>query len=119
MAVSQSTKDNSGQLAGGRKAAVLGSSDFVMPFSALGMDAFAISEKMDDVKERASEILKDRYPLILVAENVAAAAGEVFDSVQDSVLPCILIVPFTTEPSGIATAELSESLKRATGVNIL
>ena len=41
------------------KAAVLGSPDFVMPFSALGMDTFATETDAAQVQEKAEEI--DRF----------------------------------------------------------
>jgi len=101
------------------KAAVLGSADFVMPFAALGIDAFAVEAESQKVVGAAQEILKRRYTLVIVAENVAAAAQTVFETAQKRVTPCVVVVPFTTEPSGLATESLGRLLKMATGINIL
>ena len=101
------------------KVAVLGNGDFVMPFAALGLDAFATEMQPDKVVEAAQAILKQRYALVVVSENVARAAQPVFDEVQKNATPCVVIVPFTAEPSGIATESLGRMLRLATGINIL
>ena len=101
------------------KAAVLGDADFVMPFSALGLDTFAVESDSENIAESANEILKRKYALVVVAENVARAAAEVFESVQKQPTPCVVVVPFTTEPEGFATKALGKVLRMATGIDIL
>jgi len=101
------------------KVAVLGDADFVMPFSALGVDTFATGEGRGEIADNAKKIIEGKYALIVVAENIAPAVEEIFSDYQDAPTPCIVVVPFTTEPTGVATRTLGESLKRATGINIL
>jgi vacuolar-type H+-ATPase subunit F/Vma7 len=101
------------------KAAVLGDADFVMPFSALGLDTFAVESDAENITESANEILKRKYALVVVAENVARTAAEVFDSAQKQPTPCVVVVPFTTEPEGFATEALGKVLRMATGIDIL
>ena len=101
------------------KAAVLGSADFVMPFAALGLDTFATEAIAEKVTEAAETILKQKYALVVVAENILRMAQEVLDTTQKNATPCVVVVPFTTEPEGIATESLGKMLKLATGINIL
>ena len=101
------------------KAAVLGSPDFVMPFSALGLDTFPTEADPAAVEENATSILKQKYALVVVAENIARSAQVVFDTTQRKATPCVVVVPFTTEPEGIATEALGKMLIMATGINIL
>ena len=101
------------------KVAVIGSSDFVMPFSALGVDTFAVGETPEQIAETAKQVAHRDYALIVVAENIAAAAEEAFADSQQSPTPCIVVVPFTTESRGFATQALGEVLKMATGINIM
>ncbi len=101
------------------KVAVLGDADFVMPFSALGLDTFVVGHTSQEAIEVAEKIIGDKYALVVVAENIAPALEEVFSVQMDSPIPCIVVVPFTTEPTGFATAALAKSLKIATGINIL
>ncbi len=101
------------------KVAVLGDVDFVMPFSALGLDTYAVGVKAGEISKRAEEIINGKYGLVVVAENIARQAEEVFGGYANETLPCIVVVPFTTEPEGFAAAALGKVLRMATGINIL
>jgi V/A-type H+-transporting ATPase subunit F len=101
------------------KIAVLGGTDFVMPFSALGVDTYPVGLTGGDIVESARKIVSEKYSLVVVAENVAPQTEEVFDACEDAPTPCIVVVPFTTESEGYATQALGEVLKMATGINIL
>jgi V/A-type H+-transporting ATPase subunit F len=101
------------------KAAVLGDADFVMPFAALGLDTFAVQTDAENIAETANEIIKHKYTLVVVAENVAGPAVEVFEAAQKLPTPCVIVVPFTAEPTGFATQTLGKALKMATGIDIL
>jgi len=101
------------------KVAVLGDADFVMPFSALGVDTFATEQTRENIAENAQKIIEGKYALVVIAENIAPAVEEIFSDYENMPTPCIVIVPFTTEPTGVATRALEEALKMATGINIL
>ena len=101
------------------KAAVIGDSDFVMAFGALGLDPFAVEAKHDAVVESAEKILKEQYGLVVVAENIAGMASEVFDRRQKDAVPCVVVVPFLRESEGFATKALGKVLKAATGIDII
>lgn len=101
------------------KVAVLGDSDFVMPFSALGLDTYAVEDDAESIRQAAEQIVSSRYALVVVAENAAGYAQEEFDKTQTQAVPCVVVVPFTTEASGVATESLGRLLKIATGINIL
>ena len=100
------------------KVAVLGDADFVMPFSALGVDTYSVGQTAEQILEIANKIISDKYALVVVAENIAPAVKEIFSDYQDMPTPCIVVVPFTAEPTGVATKTLGEVLKMATGINI-
>ncbi len=102
-----------------RNVAIIGNTDFVMPFSALGVDTFATGESHDEIAENVKKIIEANFALVVVAENIAPAVEELFSDYDNLPTPCIVIVPFTTEPSGVATKSLGEALKIATGINIL
>jgi len=101
------------------KVAVIGDANFVMPFSALGVDTFAVGDTPEQIKERAKEIVEQDYALVVVAENIAATIEPVFEDVRKQPTPCIVVVPFTTESEGFATKALGEVLKQATGISIM
>jgi len=101
------------------KVAVLGDEDFVMPFSALGVDTFAAGETPEQASQAAQKIIQGKYTLVVVAENKAKAVEETFAGLQGAPTPCVVVVPFTTEPEGFATKALGQVLKMAMGINIL
>ena len=100
------------------KVAVLGSSDFVMPFAALGLDTYPVGDSTDEAIENAKAIIDGKYALVVVAENIAKKTVSVFDTIQKKVMPCVTVVPFTTNPEGFATKNLGDALKMATGIDI-
>ncbi|AQQ08684.1 MULTISPECIES: V-type ATP synthase subunit F [Sedimentisphaera] len=100
------------------KAAVLGSSDFVMPFSALGLDTHPVHED-DDVSQAAENMLTENYSLIVVSEDIAHKANEVFEKKNAEATPCVLVLPFVSESEGFAMESLGKVLKLATGIDIL
>lgn len=101
------------------KVAVLGDADFIMPFSTFGLDTFLAGEGPKETIENANKIIEGKYALVVVAENAAEAAQEVFSAHQNKAVPAIVVVPFTTESTGFATKALGKVLKMATGINIL
>jgi len=101
------------------KIAVLGNTDFVTPFSALGVDTYPVGHAPEQILESAGKIISDKYALVVIAENIAPAVEQVFSAVSKSPTPCIVVVPFTTGSKGFAVRCLGEMLKIATGINIL
>ncbi|OHB65133.1 MAG: hypothetical protein A2Y77_02495 [Planctomycetes bacterium RBG_13_62_9] len=101
------------------KVAVLGDADFVMPFSALGVDTYAVGPEREQIVEAAEKIVRSEYALLVVSESIAATADEVLAATQSKATPCIVVVPFTTESEGFAAEALGQVLKLATGIDIL
>lgn len=101
------------------KIAVLGDADFVMPFSAMGLDTYTVGESRGDADENAERIIAGKYALIVIAENVAPMVEDAFSAVQNTPTTCTLIVPFTTESQGFATRALADVLRMATGIDIV
>ncbi len=90
-----------------------------MPFSALGLDTYAVGQAVGDITETAAKVVEAKYTLVVVAENIASAVEEAFSATINKPTPCVVVVPFTTESEGFATQALAQVLKMATGVNIL
>lgn len=101
------------------KVAVLGDADFVMPFSALGVDTYPVERERAQIVEAAERIVQADYALLIVAEDVAAAADEVLAATERRPTPCVVVVPFTTESEGFAAEALGRVLKLATGIDIV
>ncbi|MBN2456057.1 MAG: hypothetical protein JXB29_05910 [Sedimentisphaerales bacterium] len=98
------------------KIAILGESDFVSAFSALGTDTFT-AENSEQALDNAKKILENKYALIVVCESTMPLVEEIFAARQNAPLPCILVVPFTGETKGTAAKALGKVLKMATGID--
>ena len=59
------------------------------------------------------------YALVVMAEDVARQAEEVFADTESRPTPCVVVIPFTTKSEGFATEALGKVLKLATGIDIL
>ena len=101
------------------KIAVLGDADFVMPFTALGLDTFAVDNEREQIAEAAEQIVEGEYALLVISEDMAEAADEVLAPTESKPTPSVVVVPFTQEPTGFATEALGRVLKLATGIDIL
>lgn len=101
------------------KVAVLGDADFVMPFSALGVDTYAVGSEREQIVKAAEQIVRGDYALLVVAETIAATADEVLAATEAKATPCVVVAPFTQESEGFASEALGRVLKLATGIDIL
>ena len=101
------------------KVAVIGQADFVMPFAAMGLETYPVPNDRQQVLDTARKVVSGGYALIVVAEDVAASALEVLDPLQRAAVPCVVVVPFTTESTGLSTRALADVLKAATGISIM
>jgi len=101
------------------KIAVLGDTDFVMPFSALGLDTYVAGQSDKEIAKTARNVAGEKYALVVVAEDILHVVEGVFSAYKDAPTPCVVAVPFTTESKGLATEALARSLKLATGIDIL
>jgi V/A-type H+-transporting ATPase subunit F len=101
------------------KVAVLGDADFVMPFTALGVDTYAVGQDREQIVKAAEQIIGGEYALLVVAETIAATADEVLAATEAKATPCVVVVPFTQESGGFASEALGRVLKLATGIDIL
>jgi len=100
------------------KAAVLGEADFAAAFAVLGLDAFAGTEP-EQIVEQAEAVAAGGYGVVVVSENTAPAVEQVFGKYENKPTPCVIIVPFTAEPTGLAARSLGNAIKMAAGVDIL
>ena len=101
------------------KIAVIGDTDFVMPFSELGLDTYVAGQSDKEISDAARKVAGEKYALVVVAEDILHVVQGAFSAYQDMPTPCVVAVPFTTESKGLATQALARSLKLATGIDIL
>jgi V/A-type H+-transporting ATPase subunit F len=104
------------------KIAVIGGIDTVMGFKALGLDTFPVSGAEDarHVMHRlTTSESNEKYAIIYVEENLAAALSAEIDKFKDSVSPAIILIPGREGSTGQGLTALHEAVKRAIGTDIL
>jgi len=101
------------------KIAVLGSSDTVVGFKALGIDAFPA-----DDSGGAREILRgltrdETYAIIYVEEDFAVSLRDEIAKYSDAPTPAIILIPGKNGSLGLGRNALKEAAERAIGSDIL
>ena len=101
----------------GAKVGAMGSSDFVLPYRALGVDAFPVTGD-DDARDALARMLDENYAVILVAEDAAPALESMLEPYTEQPAPCVLTVPSATQSTGYAGEAIGRLLRLATGIDI-
>jgi V/A-type H+-transporting ATPase subunit F len=100
--------------------AVMGASDTVLGFKALGLDTFPVSS--DDEARRVFQRLaapEARYAIIYLEETLSEALSEEIAAYSDKVVPAIILIPGREGSTGKSLAALHDAVIRAVGTDIL
>ena len=105
------------------KIAVIGGSDSVIGFKALGLDTFAV-DSSEEARKTLHRITRpgedgDEYAIIYIEETMAApimADIRRFDAMPS---PAIILIPGRDGPMGIGQSALREAVEKAVGSDIL
>ncbi len=102
------------------KIAVIGGSDTVMGFKALGLETYPASSAAE-----ASQILRtltresDSYAIIYIEETLAQELSHEIDRFKDRPTPAIILIPGREGSIGLGQSALRAAVERAVGTNIL
>lgn len=102
------------------KIAVIGGSDTVMGFKALGLETYPAADAAE-----ASQILRsltrdnDDYAIIYIEENLAQYMTHEIDKFKDRPTPAIILIPGREGSIGLGQTALRAAVERAVGTNIL
>lgn len=100
------------------KVAVIGDRDSVAVFAALGFDTFEISDGKAASK-KLRELSNENYGIIYITEKLALAAEKEIERIKDNISPSVILIPGTDGNTGKGMENLSKSVERAVGKNIL
>ena len=101
------------------KIAVLGDRESVMGFKALGLEVIT-AEDPAAAKEILHEKAKDpEYAIIYITEQLACEIPDEIDKYKDRLTPAIILIPGKAGSLGIGMANISSSVERAIGADIL
>lgn len=105
------------------KIAVIGGSDSVIGFKALGLDTFPV-----DGAEAARKALRkatkptengDEYAIIYIEETMAKDILPEISKFQEKPTPAIILIPGRDGPIGLGLSALKEAVEKAVGSDIL
>lgn len=100
------------------KIAVLGDRESVLGFKALGLDVFP-AESVDAAKETLHRLAKEAYAVIYLTEQYAAQMEAEVARYKDNLTPAVILIPGKGGSLGIGMANVTKSVERAVGADIL
>ena len=102
------------------KIAVVGGAETVMGFKALGLEACPVAHT-EEARETLRRLTKDSedYAIIYVEENLAQELQHEIDKFKDVPKPAIILIPGKSGSLGIGMKNITDSVERAVGADIL
>ena len=102
------------------KIAVIGGRETVMGFKALGLEACPVAN-VEEARETLRRLTKDSedYAIIYVEENLAQELQHEIDKFKDVPKPAIILIPGKSGSLGIGMKNITDSVERAVGADIL
>jgi len=105
------------------KIAVIGGSDSVIGFRALGLDTFAV-DSAEETRKTLRELTHPRegspeYAIIYIEETKAADVLEEIRKYDERPTPAIILIPGRDGPIGLGQSALKEAVEKAVGSDIL
>ena len=103
------------------KIAVIGGSDSVIGFKALGLDTYAVdsSEEARSVLHEITKPREDEYAIIYIEETMAVQILPDIRKFDERPSPAIILIPGRDGPIGLGQSALKEAVEKAVGSDIL
>lgn len=103
------------------KIAVIGGSDCVIGFKALGLDTFPVdsSEEARRTLHTITKPAEDEYAIIYIEETMAVDMLADIKRFDERPSPAIILIPGRDGPIGLGQSALKEAVEKAVGSDIL
>lgn len=100
------------------KAAVVGDTESVSGFAALGLSVFPVSNA-DETARLVSRLAKNDFAVIYITEACAAMIGDTIVKYRKNKLPAIILIPGISGNTGDGMKNLHAAVEKAVGSDIL
>jgi len=100
------------------KAGIIGDSNSVIGFKAVGLDVFPCATS-DEAKKTLHRIARKEYAIIFITENLAKDIMPEIDRYKKQKLPAILPISGIDGNYGVGFGNLKKSVEHAIGADIL
>ena len=103
------------------KIAVIGGSDSVIGFKALGLDTFPASDSAQARKllHDLARVEEDPYVIIYIEETLAEPIQDEIRKYNSRPSPAVILIPGRDGPIGLGQNALRQAVEKAVGSNIL
>jgi V/A-type H+-transporting ATPase subunit F len=96
----------------------MGDSDSVLGFKALGLDVYPV-EHTDEARKTLHRLAKENVAIIYMTEQLAALLPDELERYKDALTPAIILIPGKDGSLGIGQDNVTKSVIRAVGADIL
>lgn len=100
------------------RAAVIGGSESVKGFAALGVKTFETDEAAAALRTVAA-LAEQEYAVIYITEALYSAIEDRLSRYRDRLVPAIIPIPGVSGNTGVGMANVSRSVEQAVGSDIL
>ena len=100
------------------KAAIIGDANSVKGFAAVGLDVFT-TQDASEVSRLLRRLDNGQYAVIYITEALFSELEEEIDAYAERPIPAIIPIPGTSGNTGIGQRNVSKSVKRAVGSDII
>lgn len=101
------------------KIAVLGDRESVLGFKALGLDVYP-AETAAEARKTLHHLARDgQTAIIYLTEQYAAQMPDELARYKDEVIPAVILIPGKAGSLGIGMHNITDSVERAVGADIL
>ena len=102
------------------KIAVIGSSQTVVGFKALGLETYPVNNGQE-AEKKLKTLTRDSedYAIIYIEENFAESVAGEIEKYKDRPSPAIILIPGREGSTGRGLSALNAAVEKAVGTNIL
>ena len=100
------------------KIAVMGDSESVLGFKALGLDVYPI-EDVETAKTTLRTLAKENCAILYITEQLGSQMQDELDLYKDARTPSIILIPGKEGSLGIGQDNITKAVTRAIGADIL
>ena len=100
------------------RVAALGDRDSIYGFAAVGFEIFP-TDSRDEAIKLVRQLAESKYAVIYITEQLASSLEEELDAYRDKQVPIIVPIPGLSGNTGIGMKNVSKSVERAVGSDII
>ena len=97
--------------------AVVGSIDSILAFKTVGFDVFGVTNETN-TRTVLNKLLTE-YKVVMITDNFAKYVEDIIKDTHTTAYPVVLVIPSGVDSGDYALKQISQSVERALGVNIL